>query len=245
MLKKRIIPVLQYIDQSSVKTKNFLEYRNIGNLLQYVRVFNKRESDELCIINLSKKMRGKSFDFQYLKSIISECNMPLSVGGSITNLYEIEELLKIGCDKVIIGESFINNINFLKEIIKFFGSQIVIASIDINFYQGNFFLNYDNKKNYLDYIKTMQDEGAGEIMVTSVHKEGLMQGYDTELIKKICGLINTSLIINGGAGSSEDFNEVLKIDKVQAACASSIFLFSEETPKSIKKKISKDISLRF
>ena len=93
MLKKRIIPILQYSDYNAIKTKQFSSIRNIGNLLQYVKVFNSRKSDELAIINLSKRFNNISYDFEYLRSVTSECNMPLIIGGSLSSLLEIETLL--------------------------------------------------------------------------------------------------------------------------------------------------------
>ncbi len=245
MLKKRIIPILQYTDQFSIKTKNFNNPRNVGNLLQYVTVFNKRQSDELCLINLTKKFLKKSFDFNYLKEVTAYCNMPLSVGGSIDEIHEIEKLLEAGTDKIILGKSILNNIKFLKEVIKNFGSQVIIASVDINFIDNKYCLNYDKNINYIDHIKFLQNEGVGEILINSVHKEGCMNGYDINLLEKIYNDLETVVLINGGASTSEDFKKVLEIDKVQGACASSIFLFSEETPGSIKKKMPSHIPLRY
>jgi cyclase len=244
MLKKRIIPILQYTDQFSIKTKKFSTPRNIGNLLQYVKVFNKRQSDELSLINLTKKFLNKSFDFKYLEEITAYCNMPLSVGGSISQIQEIEKLLLAGTDKVILGKSILDDQNFLKDIIKNFGSQIIIASVDINYIDKDYFLNCNDNINYLDYIKFLQDEGVGEILINCVHKEGQMNGYDLILIDKIYKNLQRPILINGGASCSDDFKNVLKIDKIQGACASSIFLFTEETPNSIKKQMPKNILLR-
>ena len=244
MLKKRIIPILQYTDQFSIKTKNFTKPRNIGNLLQYVKVFNRRQSDELSLINLTKEFSNKSFDFSYLEEIAAYCNMPLSVGGSISQTQEIEKLLIAGTDKVVLGKSILNDHQFLKSVIKNFGSQIIIASVDINFNEKNYFLNFNKNINYLDYIKFLQDEGVGEILINCVHKEGQMSGFDLMLIDKIYNDLQRPILINGGASSSNDFKNVLEIDKIQGACASSIFLFTEETPNSIKKQMPKSILLR-
>ena len=244
MLKKRIIPVLQYTDQFSIKTKNFTQPRNVGNLLQYVKVFNRRQSDELSLINLTKEFSNNSFDFNYLEEITAFCNMPLSIGGSISQIQEIEKLLLAGTDKVIIGKSILFNHQFLKEIKKNFGSQIIIASVDINLNESNYFLNFNKNMNYLDYIKFLQDEDVGEILVNCVHKEGQMSGYDLIFIDKIYNYLERPILINGGASCANDFKNVLEIDKIQGACASSIFLFTEETPNSIRKQMPKTIYLR-
>jgi cyclase len=247
MLKKRIIPILQYENQTAIKTKFFKKNRNVGNLLQYVKVFNRRKSDELGIINLSNKFNhneSKIYDINYLKSISSECDMPLCVGGSLNNISEIEELLKIGCDKVIIGKAFFSNKKFIKNIIKSFGSQIVIAAVDINKSNDQYFLNHNQSKNYIDHINLLQDYGVGELLISSVHKEGTMGGYDIEFLEKIYNKLKTPVLINGGAKNFSDFQKVLEIDIVQGACASSIFLFTEATPNSIKKELNKNANIR-
>ena len=245
MIKKRIIPILQFKNNIAIKTKQFDKYRNLGNLLQYVRVFKKRQSDEMSIINLSKNIDGKSdYDFNFLKNIMSECNMPLSLGGGINNLFTIEKLLELGCDKIVIGNSFIKNKNFIKEIVKNFGSQLIISSVDVIKRNQKFKIFSKEDFVLLDWIKEIQDLGVGEILLTAVHKEGMMNGYDINLLDYVYNSINVPLLFNGGASSIKDFENILSVDKVYGACASSVFLFSEITPNLIKKNISKDINLR-
>ena len=150
-----------------------------------------------------------------------------------------------GTDKIILGKSIINNPKFLKDVIKNFGSQIIIASVDINFNNEKYFLNYNPDMKYLDHIKFLQNEGVGEILINCVHKEGLMNGYDLNLLEKIYNYLEVSILMNGGASKADDFERLLKIDKIKGACASSIFLFTEETPTSIKKKMPKNLPLRY
>ena len=245
MIKKRIIPILQFKNNLAIKTKQYNKFRNLGNLLQYVRVFKKRQSDEMSIINLSKNIDGKSdYDFNFLKNIMSECNMPLSLGGGINNLSTIEKLLELGCDKIVIGNSFIKNKNFIKEIVKNFGSQLIISSVDVIKRNQKFKIFSKEDFVLLDWIKEIQDLGVGEILLTAVHKEGMMNGYDINLLDYVYNSINVPLLFNGGASSIKDFENILSVDKVYGACASSVFLFSEITPNLIKKNISKDINLR-
>lgn len=245
MIKKRIIPILQFKNNLAIKTKQFIKHRNLGNLLQYVKVFNKRQSDEMSIINLSKNSYGGSeYDFTFIESITSECKMPLSIGGGINNLNQIERLLEFGCDKIVVGNSFIKNKNFIKEIVKNFGSQLIIASIDVIKLDDNFRIFSKTDLNLLDWVKEIQDLGVGEILLTAVHNEGMMNGYDISLIDFVYNSIKVPLLFNGGASNFIDFETALNIDKVYGACASSIFLFSEITPNLIKKNISKNIPLR-
>jgi len=245
MIKKRIIPILQYKNNLAIKTKQFARERNLGNLLQYVKVFNTRQSDEMSIINLSRdESNNANYDFIFLRNIISECRMPLSVGGGVKNLFTIEKLLELGCDKIVIGNSFIKDSNFIKEIVKSFGSQLIIASIDTIKINDQHKIYLNEELNLLEWIKNLQDLGAGEILLTSVKNEGMMCGYDLDLIDFVYNSIQVPLLVNGGASNIKDFEEVLKIDKVLGACASSIFLFTEITPNLIKKTVSKDINLR-
>ena len=137
----------------------------------------------MSIINLTKDINGKSeYDFDFLKNIISECNMPLSIGGGIDEIKKIEKLLELGCDKIVIGNNLIKNKNFIKIIVKNFGSQLIIASIDVIKNKDKFMI-YSNKEiKLLDWVKEIQDLGAGEIILTAVHKEGMMNGYDISLV---------------------------------------------------------------
>ena len=245
MIKKRIIPILQYKNNLAIKTKQFSIHRNLGNLLQYVKVFNKRQSDEMSIINLTKNINGSTdYDFDFFKNIISECNMPLSIGGGIDEIKKIEKLLELGCDKIVIGNSLMKNKNFIKIIVKNFGSQLIIASIDVIKNNDKFMIFSNKETELLDWVKEIQDLGAGEIILTAVHKEGMMNGYDISLVDFVYNSIYVPLLLNGGASKLSDFEAALKIDKIYGACASSIFLFSEITPNLIKKNISKNIPLR-
>jgi len=245
MIKKRIIPILQYKNNLAIKSKQFKKYRNLGNLLQYVKVFNRRQSDEMSIINLSKNINGNSeYDFDFLKDIISECNMPLSIGGGINDIKKIERLLELGCDKIVVGNSIIKNKDFIKIIVKNFGSQLIIASIDAIKKNDKYMIFSDDDSKLLDWVKEVQDLGAGEIILTAIHKEGMMNGYDFSLVDFVYNSVYVPLLLNGGASKISDFETALKIDKIYGACASSIFLFSEITPNLIKKNISKKIPLR-
>ena len=131
MLKKRIIPILLISRNLLIKTKKFSSDRTVGNIIQSVKVFNKRESDELTIIDVDASRGLGSIEVGFVKEIIAECNMPISIGGGIKSNIEIENLLKIGFDKVIINNQFLNNPNFIEESVKKFGSQSITIGIDV------------------------------------------------------------------------------------------------------------------
>tara|TARA_B100001059_G_C17835309_1_gene587666 strand:- start:4284 stop:5039 length:756 start_codon:yes stop_codon:yes gene_type:complete len=244
MLKKRIIPVLLHYKSWLVKTKKFDDKRNVGNLQQMINVFKDRKLDELALIDLMATSENKNFNFNILDEIASECNMPLIIGGGIKNLHDVETAFKKGADKIIVGSAGIKNNNFLDLIVKNFGSQSLMAAIDIKKINNKHYVFIDNGKtkvntSALGWIQKVQDLGAGELLITSIDFEGTMNGYDYLLLKKIEKYIKVPLIFNGGAGKTKDFTKLLLNKKIMGACASSVFLFTEITPKIIKHESQK------
>jgi cyclase len=248
MLKKRIIPVLLISRNLLIKTKKFISDRTVGNVIQSVKVFNKRESDELTIIDIDASRGIKSIDIGFLKEIIAECAMPISAGGGIETNAEIENLLKIGFDKVVINNGFLKKPDFIEDSVKKFGSSSITIGIDIVKKNHEFELinKYNNKhaKTLSDWIGFAQKKNVGEFFITSVNHEGMMVGYDYELLNYIHPLVNRPILFNGGCKSILDCEKILSYQKVMGACASSIFFFTKLTPASIKSKIKKNINVR-
>ena len=248
MLKKRIIPVLLISNDLLVKTKKFNSDRVIGNIIQSIKVFNKRESDELTIIDLDASRGKGKIEIHFLKEIISECTLPLSIGGGINSRNEVKDLLNIGFDKVIINKGFLENPKLISHTVKIFGSQSITIGIDIIKDRGKF--KIFNKRNnnedidLIEWIKFVQDQNVGEILLTSVDNEGMMNGYNYDLLNYIYKYINKPIIMNGGCGKIKDFEKILVKKKVMGACASSIFFYTQTTPHSVKQKIRKKVDLR-
>lgn len=250
MLKKRIIPVLSHYNSWLVKTKRFEEKRNVGNLQQIINVYKDRKLDELVLIDLKAASEKSNFNFNILDDIAYECNMPLIVGGGIKNLYDVENAFKKGADKIIVGSAGVLNHKFVENIVKNYGGQSLVSAIDVKNLNGKYSVFIDSGRKKVDillddWIKKIQDFGAGEILLTSIDKEGLMEGYDYFLLKKIEKYICVPLILNGGAGKLNHFSKLLANKKVMGACASSVFHFTEITPRSIKEYIKrKKINIR-
>jgi len=245
MLKKRIIPILLCYKGNLVKTKNFENIRNIGNPNQIFNVFKDRNLDELVIIDLAASKEKLKFDTSILDNFSYKCNMPLIVGGGLNNTNDVELVLNKGADKIIIGSSALNNPKIINDIAKKFGSQSIMLSIDVKLESGKYFIySHSAKKkhtiNIIEWIKKVQDLGAGEILLNSIDNEGTMKGYDLQMLKKIHPFLKVPLVFNGGAGKIEDFITVLENKKIMAVAASSVFLFSEITPNMIKKKALKN-----
>ena len=189
--RPRIIPCLTMINRGLVKTIKFNNPRYIGDPINTVKIFNGKGVDELCILDIRATIQNKSPDFEYLKDIASEAFMPLSYGGGITNLSEIEKLFYIGYEKVIINSSFILNPELIKEAVNFVGSQSIVASIDIKteiFGRKTCYINSGKvkiKDNFIELAKRAENLGVGEILLTSITQDGTMGGYDIDLVKHV------------------------------------------------------------
>ncbi len=231
-LKKRIIPIILVKDYQVVKSRNFKDFRTFGNLEQTINVFNNRNVDEIIILDIDASKKNLEINLEIL-SILSKNNiMPLSYGGGISSIKDIELCLKHGCDKVVINSKSLQNINFIKEASSVFGKQCIVCSIDYMFDGQNFQIFSHsgvntNKMILKDYIHNLVANGAGEILLTSVDKEGLMNGYDENFNKIIENYLEIPILINGGGGTPQHILDVFKKNQIDAACASSIFFYSQ------------------
>jgi cyclase len=250
MLKIRIIPSLLFNGSNLVKGKNFNNWRTIGSVFQNVKLFSLRNVDELIFLDI-QAYKNKKIDFDLIDDFADECFMPLTVGGGVKNILDIQELLRRGADKVSINSAGFYNKNLIYEAVNYFGSQCIVLSIDYKLDdKGNkrVYLNSEKKLTNIDlfeYIDKIHHLKPGEILLTSVDHDGTMQGYDIETIKKVNNFSNISVIASGGAGSVEDIYNVIKETNVKAIAASSIFHFTEITPLNIKDYLSsKGVSVR-
>jgi imidazole glycerol-phosphate synthase subunit HisF len=231
-LKKRVIPIILVKDYQVVKSRQFKDYRTFGNLEQTINVFNNRNVDEIIILDIDASKKNKKVDLEIL-SILSKNNiMPLSFGGGINSIKDIELCLKYGCDKVVINTSCLKNINFIKEASKVFGKQCIVCSVDYKFDNDNLKiyshigLNTE-KLEIKNYINDLINNGAGEIILTSVKNEGLMRGFDKNLHKILSGELEIPILVNGGCGEPKDILEILNKNQFDAVCASSIFFYTQ------------------
>ena len=244
-LKKRIIPIILVKDHQVVKSRNFYDYRVFGNLEQTINVFNNRNVDEIIILDIdsSKKKTGVNIE---ILNILSKNNiMPLSFGGGISSLKDIELCLKHGCDKVVINSQALKDISFIKKASSVFGSQCIVCSVDYKFYHKNFYIyshsNINTKKIDLrNYISDLVSNGAGEIVLTSVDSEGLMNGYDENFNQILKKNIEIPIIINGGCGAPEHILNTFQKNHVDAVCASSIFFYTQYSYFDIKRFLYKN-----
>lgn len=244
MLKVRVIPTLLFKDVGLVKGVAFNSWRRVDTVLPAIKVYNRREVDELILLDISASADNREPDYKEIEEFSKECFVPFTVGGGIKTIEHIKKLLRSGADKVSINSEAYDNINLIKEASDIFGRQCIVVSIDAKRHDdGNYYCyshcgrKFINKKAE-EWAKTVEANGAGEILITSIENDGTMNGYDLELIKKISDSVDIPVIASGGAGSYEDMYKAINYSKADAVAAASIFHFTEQTPKCAKDYLS-------
>jgi len=234
MKRIRVIPVLLLQNNGLVKTVKFKHPTYIGDPINAVKIFNEKEVDELAFIDIEATVKNKEPDYTKIEEIASECFMPLAYGGGILNLEQIKRIFAIGVEKVILNSSIISNRNLISEAARIFGNQSIVASVDV---RKNLFGKYDcyiksgkNKINekLISFVRQIQELGAGEIVLTSIDREGTFKGYDLELIKQVTEHISIPVIANGGASCVEDFEKAVNLGGASAVAAGSLFVYKSE-----------------
>jgi len=231
MLRTRIIPVLLIKGRKCIKTRRFRKSTYLGDLKNIVRIFNDKEVDELIILDIQASRDRRGPDLDFLKEILVECFMPVCYGGGIRKSEEVGKLFFLGVEKVAINSHAFNNPEFIRQISDVYGSQSIVASVDVkkNF-MGKYrcYTNGGQNRTGMEpavFIRKMQDFGAGEILLNSIDTDGMMQGYDIELIKEISEKVEIPVIACGGAGKLSDFRDAVFDGGADAAAAGSFFVF--------------------
>lgn len=232
MLKKlpRILPCLLFQDGGLVKTKQFANPTYIGDPINAVKIYNEMEADELIFLDI-KASKNRFIDYKLIEEIAYEAFMPVSYGGGIKNLDEIDRIINIGIEKVSINSAAINNYKLIEQGAKKFGSQSIVISIDVKKNkQGTYEIYTKNasKKESIELIKFIEDvqnAGAGEILINSIDQDGIMNGYDLELLKLISQNSEVPIVACGGAGKLEDLKTAIEIGGADAVAVGSMFVY--------------------
>lgn len=236
MLKNRIIPILLLKDGRMIKTIQFDKFRDVGDPITTARIYNAQRADELMFLDISASSEERKTLLNIVRESAEECFMPLSVGGGIRTLEDIRLLLQNGADKVVINTAAFEKKNFVREAAEKFGSSTIIASIDVKKNENGKYEVYicGGKKptglDPVDWAKEVEIQGAGEIIVTSIDREGTMKGLDIELIKSVSNAVSVPVIASGGIGSLEDYQLGFEKGEVNAVAAGSIFHFTDQNP---------------
>lgn len=236
MLKTRVMPTLLYKDMELVKGISFDSWRKVGSLMQAIKVYNLRDVDELIFLDIGATNDGTGPDFELIEDFAKECFMPLTVGGGISRINDIKKLLKVGSDKVSINTSAILSPGLIEKAAKKFGSQCIVISIDVKKTDtGNYkvFTHSGQKETDVNpsiHANNAEKRGAGEILLTSIDRDGTMNGYDLEITRKVTETVHIPVIASGGAGNYQDMLSVIKNSNASAVAAASIYHFTEQTP---------------
>lgn len=228
--RPRIIPTLLIDDRDLIKTVQFVKRTYLGDPVNAVKIFNRKGIDELSILDIGATRNQREPDYEILKDIASEAFMPLSYGGGITTLDQVHELLKIGYEKVVLNSSLIRNPELITKSANQFGSQSIVASIDAK-KTGSGYKCYisdgmeESKWNPIDLAKEAERLGAGEIIINSIDNDGMMNGYDIELVRSVADIVSIPVIAIGGAGGIKDLKTVLHDGHAHAAAGGSMFVY--------------------
>jgi cyclase len=240
VIKTRIIPTLLYKNFTLVKGVRFDSWRRVGSLLQAIKVYRLREVDELIFLDISATQEGRSPDFRLVDDFADECFMPLTVGGGVRTVEDVRTLLRCGADKVAINSAAFEKPEMIREAASKFGSQCIVVSIDFKRSpDGRYevFIHSGSKPTGKEphlFAKEVEELGAGEILLTSIDRDGTMDGYDVESTQKVAETVSIPVIASGGSGSYDHMFEALVKGKASAVAAASIYHFTQMTPLEAK-----------
>ncbi|MCR5461952.1 MAG: imidazole glycerol phosphate synthase subunit HisF [bacterium] len=248
MLTKRIIPCLDVKDGRVVKGINFINLIDAGDPVECAKIYSDLNADELVFLDITASSDNRKTIIDVVRNTAKKVFIPFTVGGGIRTTSDMREILQAGADKISINSSAIKNPDLINEGAKMFGNQCIVVAIDAK-REGNSFKVYINGGRVrtdidaIEWAKEAEKRGAGEILLTSMDKDGTKSGYDVELTKRVCEAVNIPVIASGGAGKMEDFSEILEY--ADAALAASLFHFKEIEINDLKDFLeSKNIPVR-
>ena len=250
MLKNRIIPCLDVKNGRVVKGINFIDLKDAGDPVEQAKIYSEGGADEICFLDITASNENRSTIYEVVKKTSEKCFVPLTVGGGIKSVEDINKLLKCGADKVSINTAAVQNPKIVMESSLKFGSQCIVVAIDAK-RKGdgwNIFTHGGRNETGIDAIKfakQMEKYGAGELLVTSMDRDGTQKGYDIDLVKKISEMVNIPVIASGGVGNLDHLAEGITNGKANAVLAASIFHYGKYSIKEAKQYLdSKGIPVR-
>lgn len=232
MLHPRIIPCLLIHNKGLVKSVKFKNYTYVGDPLNAVKIFNEKHVDEIMILDISASPAEKEPNYNLIEQLASECRMPLCYGGGIKSSQQAKKIFSLGVEKIALGSVILEKPQLITDIAEQVGSQSVVAVLDVKkkLFSNKYELYSHNatKKhslNLFDTINDFEERGIGEIIINSIDNDGMMQGYDLDLIKKIQSIVKVPLTVLGGAGSLNDIKQIIATHKLIGVAAGSLFVF--------------------
>jgi cyclase len=231
MFRPRVIPVLLLRNLGLVKSIKFKDYRYIGDPINAVKLFNDLRADELVFLDISASKEKRKISLDFVRKVGDESNMPFAVGGGIRTLGDIREILNSGAEKVIINTAAVENPDFIKQASQEFGSSTIVVCIDIKkkLLGNNVVWTYSGTKatsfDPVIYANLMSEFGAGELLIQCIDQDGMMGGYDIELISTISNSVTIPVIACSGAGSNQHLKSAVRQANVSAVAAGSLFVY--------------------
>lgn len=230
MRRIRVIPVLLIRDGALVKTKAFKDPTYVGDPINAIRIFNEKEVDELVVLDIGAGRQGGRPPFALLEQLAEECFMPLSFGGGISSVEDVSQVIRLGIEKVVVRTQALVDPGFVPSVAAKFGSQSVIVAVDVKrtLLGGRRLIGkagVESRRNVEEYCQAQEALGAGEILLTSVDREGSMMGYDLDLLRAVTDRVRVPVIANAGAGSVKHMADAVQSGKASAVAAGSMFIF--------------------
>lgn len=234
MLQNRVIPSLLIQDNKLVKTINFKKPQYIGDPVNAIKIYNEKEVDELIVVDISNNRYQNGPNFNLIKQMADECFMPVCYGGGISNIDQIQKILKIGIEKIAVNTAIMSDMRLISQAANKFGSQCIVVALDIKknwlgkykvtFHSGDQMINTD----IIDFAKTAEKAGAGEILINNIDRDGTWKGFDVDLIRKITSNVSLPVIAAGGAGNLAHIKDAITIGKASAVAIGSMAVYQSE-----------------
>lgn len=233
MLQSRIIPSLLMRDGGLVKTRRFKDDKYVGDPINAVKIFNEKEVDELVIFDIDATVQHREPDYAHLRSIAVESRMPLCYGGGVTSAAQGARLIGLGFEKVSVSSAAVERPELIREMADAVGRQSVVVTLDVQ--KGGLLGRYGilthngrkaSKRKLLDFVREAEELGAGEIVINSIDRDGMMQGYDLDLARAVRAETTVPLTMLGGAGTIEHMQALIDAVGTVGAAAGSMFVFT-------------------
>ena len=250
MLKNRIIPCLDVKNGRVVKGINFVDLKDAGDPVEQAKIYSDGGADEICFLDITASYENRDTIYEVVKKTSKKCFVPLTVGGGVRSIDDINKLLNCGADKVSINTAAVQNPKIIIESSKKFGSQCIVVAIDAKKKEDRWEVFTHGGRNntgidVIEFSKKMEDCGVGELLVTSMDRDGTQVGYDIDLIARISSKVNVPVIASGGVGSLDHLVDGIKLGHASAVLAASIFHYGKYSLKEAKEYLdSKGVPVR-
>ena len=250
MLKNRIIPCLDVKNGRVVKGINFVDLKDAGDPVEQAKIYSDGGADEICFLDITASNENRDTIYEVVERTSKKCFVPLTVGGGVRNVEDINRLLNCGADKVSINTAAVQNPEVIIESSKKFGSQCIVVAIDAKKNDNKWEIFTHGGRNNtgieaIEFARKMEESGAGELLVTSMDRDGTQIGYDNDLMFKISSIVNIPTIASGGVGNLDHLVDGIKLGNASAVLAASIFHYGKYTIQEVKQYLdSKGIPVR-